>query len=183
MVRVSRDTYPDSITTGELLYFGIDTSTTYKGLILGTTYYFSAWGESGGTYSVAFVYAVATTDAYGVLEDVATDVSSDIDSWTQEPDGSGLTNLEPFYTMVTGLSDSIGMPVNNVWLMIGTLFSFIMALGVWVVTKTPLAALVTAIACMLMCVVVGIMPSWIIMLIAIIAVGALLLPRLGMAQG
>lgn len=183
MIRVSTDTYPTSISDGTLVYLGNESSYQYTGLTVGTTYYFSAWGESGGSYSSNAVTTIATTDAYELSDEVIVVDLSDIDSWTQKPDGSGLTKLEPFYTMVTGLSDSIGMPVNNVWLMIGTLFSFIVALGVWVVTKTPLTALVTAIACMLMCVVVGIMPSWIIILIAIIAVGALLLPRFGMAQG
>lgn len=183
MIRASTSTYPSSTSDGTLVYLGNESSYQYTGLTVGTTYYFSAWGESGGSYSSNAVTTIATTDAYELSDEVIVVDLSDIDSWTQEPDGSGLTKLEPFYTMVTGLSDSIGMPVNNVWLMTGTLFSFIVALGVWVVTKTPLAALVTAIACMLLCVVVGIMPSWIIILIAIISVGALLLPRFGMAQG
>lgn len=52
MVRMQTDSYPTSITDGQLVYYGSNNSTVDDGLSLDiTTYYYRVWGENSGIYS------------------------------------------------------------------------------------------------------------------------------------
>lgn len=56
LVRVSRTSYPASPIDGELLFLGAGNTTNHIGLALDTQqYFYSAWGEDGGSYSDSYV--------------------------------------------------------------------------------------------------------------------------------
>jgi hypothetical protein len=58
LIRVRRDRYPTSITDGEFVYLGSLTLANDIGLSLDTTtYYYSAWSENSGNYSLTYATA------------------------------------------------------------------------------------------------------------------------------
>jgi len=67
LIRYSTDTYPTSPSSGVQLYLGSGTTVTHTGPAPGTTYYYSAWGESGGLYSENYATTWAALGAPGTL--------------------------------------------------------------------------------------------------------------------
>lgn len=61
LIRYGTSAYPGSITAGTYAYSGPSSTYTVEGLTAGTTYYFSAWGESGGNYSASYATLLMTT--------------------------------------------------------------------------------------------------------------------------
>lgn len=61
LVRYKAGAYPTDITDGTQAYFDTAASATVSGLTPGTTYYFSAWGETSGSYSTTYTTTLATT--------------------------------------------------------------------------------------------------------------------------
>ena len=66
LIRASRIGFPTSITDGELVYIGAGIYTNDIGLSLDTTtYYYSAWSENSGNYSLT--YATASVGGKGMV--------------------------------------------------------------------------------------------------------------------
>lgn len=72
LVRYGTSAYPGNITAGTYAYSGPSSTYTVEGLTAGTTYYFSAWGESGGDYSASYATLLMTTS--GSAGDDAEDI-------------------------------------------------------------------------------------------------------------
>ncbi|KKK44461.1 hypothetical protein LCGC14_3167090, partial [marine sediment metagenome] len=54
VIRSSLVGYPTAVTEGDAVYNGVAETTTPAGLTTGTRYYFSAWSETGGLYSLSY---------------------------------------------------------------------------------------------------------------------------------
>jgi hypothetical protein len=55
LIKYSLASYPTDTDEGTQLYSGVGTTTTHSGLVAGTRIYYSAWSETGGTYSTTYV--------------------------------------------------------------------------------------------------------------------------------
>lgn len=185
MVRYRPDTYPTSETDGLLVYFGTATVFDHENLTSGKTYFYSAWGESGGAYSATEANLAVTTlgaSPVDTTEGTAPDYPSGM---FQEPDASGLTSLEPIPTIVGLFAGSWGMPEDNMWF--GLTFLGIILIGVFILVKFKLggvwiawlwSTLASAGASA-----IGVMPAWIWLTFAVIGIGLWAIQRLRPAGG
>lgn len=112
---------------GTLVYFDDGASITHTGLTPGTTYYYSAWGESGGFYSDGYATAMATTLAY-VPPDGDMPTPPTPSTWFSAPDYTTMANV-PFYDMVNWWADTFEMPRSTVWYIIAMII--VTGAGVW----------------------------------------------------
>ena len=124
VIRYSTITYPATPAGGTAVYSGSDSSYTLSGLIAGTTYYFSAWGYDGATYSTNKITTVITTYPVALPSGGTTVVPPKVpiptipSNATQSANASGLS-LQPITNILTYLNDTnyggLGMPINNLW--------------------------------------------------------------------
>ena len=115
MVRYALDTYPATEADGEQIYFGTGNNVTHNGVTGGTTYYYSAWGESGGNYSTSADNVAITTQPFGT-EGGDLEGATQPAGWYQAPDYTSLSGLGFFYDGTNNLADDIGMPRATAWL-------------------------------------------------------------------
>jgi len=117
MIRMSPSAYPTSVADGTQAYFGPSSSYLVEDLLPGTTYYFRAWGESGGDYSSNYTQILTTTLA-GSPSAGAT--PSDPSGWFIIPSTARITGL-PFYEQINYAFESYGLPHETGWIL-GALF-------------------------------------------------------------
>jgi hypothetical protein len=142
MIRYLPDTYPTSETGADgsvQVYFSTGTSYKHTGLDTGTTYYYSAWGESGATYSANEVNLVMTTDS--MITETTLPAGSTPGGWMQDPDATLLVNFQPVYSVINGLADNFGMLRGNAWLGLSMLFILVTGVGLYIKFGSPSLAL------------------------------------------
>lgn len=171
LVRYGTDTYPTSITEGFQVYLGTSSSTTHTGLTAGTTYYYSVWGESGGTYSSSYATAMTTTSAMGVAgEDLPTPGTPT--RWLSAPDYTNLSNLLVLYDAVNDTADSLGMPKGTLWMVLALLFATGFGIAVYVVSgHKMLVGAIALVAALVFGWAIQIVPFWIPLLAIILVAG------------
>lgn len=115
LIRYKTGSYPSDVLDGTEVYFDSETSVLHTGLTRGTTYFYKAWGESGGTYSTDNVTLIITTLS---TPDEADDqpTPGTPDSWFQTPDYTKMSGL-PFYGLVNWWADSFEIPRGTLWFM------------------------------------------------------------------
>lgn len=171
LIRYRLDSFPLTTAEGTQAYFSTGATFNLTGLTAGTTYYFSAWGESGGTYSTNAKNLVMTTSS-------STAVGGDIpqpndpSGWFQTPNATLLVNLEPLYSIVNGLADGWGMPRGNAWLILSVIISFGIGLFLYIRFHAPALAMIVMALLMMFFVVLHIMPSFMIGIIILLALGS-----------
>jgi hypothetical protein len=170
LIRSGTDTYPTTIADGTLVYNGAGIFYIHSGLNEGTTYYYSAWGESGGAYSVNAINLVMTTSSEISLSDIPSITTPT--GWFQEPNESFLVNLEPFYTVFNGLADSWGMPRGNAWVGLSLFIIILIGLGLYIKFHAPAFALMVMALAMAGFVVLHILPTFMLYIVLILALGA-----------
>jgi hypothetical protein len=114
LIRYKANEYPTGIADGILGYLDNKNSIVISGLSRGESYYFMAWGESGGLYSsntTLIVTTLAGTLAGGALPTPTTSTS-----WFQSPDYTKVSNV-PFYGMINWWADSFQIPRSTLWFM------------------------------------------------------------------
>lgn len=113
LIRYKLGSYPTDETDGTEVYFDTETSVVHTGLTRGTTYFYKAWGESGGTYSTDNMTLMLTTLS---VPDEADDqpTPGTPDSWFQTPDYTQMSQL-PFYGLVNWWAECFEMPTNTLW--------------------------------------------------------------------
>ncbi len=113
-VKYSTSTYPNTTADGTVVYSGILASYTHTNLTAGTTYYYSAWGASGGLYSTTKATTMGTTSAGAVTANIAVPTVTD-SKWVMMPSELGLVNF-PFYTFGNWIADTYELPRATFWL-------------------------------------------------------------------
>jgi hypothetical protein len=134
--------YPTSITDGTAIYSGSSNTATHSGLSVGTTYYYTAWGESGGGYSTTTATVLGTTGLAASATDVPATPSSPV-SWWAESDPSKLSSL-PLYSDICDVIDGYGVARNFGWIFI--FMSIIIIIGAAVFGATNGNVMATGIA-------------------------------------
>jgi hypothetical protein len=141
VIRYRTDTYPNAYSDGTSAYSGSGYQCEVGDLTAGTTYYFSAWGYDGASYSGSPAKVAMNTLAVDIPTGSAGTPSPIIpiptlpESALQEPDISGL-RFEPFTSIFAYFNNSeggLGMPIANAY---ETLVTFgIVAAGLVVYIK------------------------------------------------
>jgi len=99
MIRFKRDSYPTTVSNGELVYYGDGTTDNFSGYSLETTtYYFSAWGFDSDNISHSDDYAQASIGGEA-MEEIATQLGN----WVTWLEGDFLTLLQTILSSVIGL--------------------------------------------------------------------------------
>jgi len=113
LIKYSTTDYPDDPATGDItLYEGPLTYYTLDTLISGTTYYFSTWGKSGGTYSTTWTESAVTLPAG------TTYVPSTIPEIPPTDPGTSFSNM-PGYSLFNSAAGSMGMSVKDLLFVFG----------------------------------------------------------------
>lgn len=174
LLRYSAATYPTAVTSGTLGYLGTGNSVEVTGLTEGTTYYWSIWGMSGGTYSDNYTTALCTTLAYdtAVENDIDIETPAENDMWMQSPDTSKLQNIPMLNAVVAMWEDSYSAPDTTIWYFIW----FMVGIGGGIVlyNRTSYNLVATFGAELIwfgIGAVVGLLWLWIIFVLLIIAMG------------
>jgi len=116
LVRGKAGSYPSSTTDGTQVYFGPGGTATHSNLSPGTTYYYAAWGESGGAYSTNTATTLATTGIGASVTDTPAAPSAPTNWWT-DTDPSVLESL-PLYDDMCDVIDGYGMQQSAGWMFV-----------------------------------------------------------------
>ncbi len=176
LVRYRTDIYPTSETDGTQIYLGSATTYEHTGLTSGITYYYSAWGESAGSYSTNEINLAMTTTVSGATTPTFP-TPEQPDTWYQEPDESLLTNLAPLNTIVNTFIDDWQVPRATGW--IGFTLLGIMAVGIflYIKAKAPGLALFTMMLLMIGTILIHLLPTWFVFIVIIMGIGVFSLQR------
>ena len=174
LLRYSSATYPTAVTSDTLGYLGTGNSVEVTGLTEGTTYYWSIWGMSGGTYSDNYTTALCTTLAYdtAVENDIDIETPAENDMWMQSPDTAKLQNIPMLNAVVNLWKDTYSAPDTTIWYFIW----FMVGIGGGIVlyNRTSYNLVATFGAELIwfgIGAVVGLLWLWIIFVLLIIAMG------------
>jgi hypothetical protein len=115
LVRYGSTTYPTTTTSGTQAYFGPGSTYTLESLTGGKTYYFSAWGESGGNYSASYSTFLMTTSAGAADDDDELEVPTQPSRWFSAPDYTSMDGLIVFYDAFNALLDTGQVPRETGW--------------------------------------------------------------------
>jgi len=114
VLRYSPATYPTTTADGTLGYLGVGNSVQITALTPGTTYYWSIWGMSGGTYSTSYTTGICTTLAYDSTSTSTNSFTTPTTPIVGTPSASKVDDL-PWAQAIQDISDANGMPVNMIW--------------------------------------------------------------------
>ena len=170
LIRYRTDTYPTTTADGTLVYNNTGVSYTHTGLTGGVTYFYSAWGESGGVYSANEINLVMTTSDTTSKNSAPT--GGVIGGLMQEPVETFLSNLQPFYSVINGLADTWGMPRGNMWLGIALLICMVIGGGLYIAFRSAAMALLVMSMVMAGFVALHILPVFFIIFVAFGMLGA-----------
>jgi len=161
--------------TGTQVYFGSMATATDTGLTPGTSYYYSAWGESGGTYSATYATVMTTTSAGAGVPGVPGTPEMP-GGWFGAPDYTRLSGL-PFYSVVNDLANDYGMPPTSFWLFIMLFGATLMGLFVYHLSQSAVASIVASgvVLVVLLYSLGGLL--WIVFAVGIIATGVFVAVR------
>lgn len=174
LLRYSPATYPTAVTKGISGYFGTGNSVQVSGLTPGTTYYWSIWGMSGGTYSSTYTTTICTTLAYDtpISSDIDIEVPPSNDTWTQTPSDSKLQNVPMANAIVNIWHDTYEVPNSMLWYFIW--FMIGIGGGIVLYNKTSYNLIATFGAELVwfgIGSVLGLVMLWIVFVLLIIALG------------
>jgi hypothetical protein len=182
LIMYRTDTYPTSTSDGTQIFLDVGTSYAHTGLVLGTTYYYSLWGESGGSYSASYASIAITTQSTGATQTgfgtVTTPDNFDLSS--KSATSSNITllqNLGPFYGLINGFVASWGMSLSDGWAGIYAFFIVLITLIIYIRSQSITGALLGTIVLMIVGYFIGIVSGWWILFGVAGFAGSLALPK------
>lgn len=122
LVRYSNGTYPTATNMGMLAVLSLGGSYTVTGLLPGVTYYFSAWGMTGGIYSAAYTTVMCTTLASDAVTPPTTANTTINTSWTLTPSETNVDKLPLIPIFVNWAATVFNQPVNYLWYFLWIMF-------------------------------------------------------------
>lgn len=127
LVRYSTTDYPTTITEGTQGYFDTGSTYTLTGLTSGKTYYFTAWGETGGDYSGDYITIMMTTTATSTTTPDDMDLPTE-PVWWFSTDYTGMSGLGIIYDSLNAAMDTGKLPRATGWFLIAIGLAFLAAL-------------------------------------------------------
>lgn len=175
MIRFRTDAYPSDNESGTKIYEGPLNSYTHTGLISGTTYFYSVWGISGDNCSANYTTVMATALA-GAAPAEMPPPPDEPEAYYQDVEETRLSNF-PGYDHFNYQFDELNVPRATGWFMLGVFGLLISFIGVLIVSTSMLAAFITAMFVIGICVVIELFPAWMLVLLIILALGAIKLGK------
>ena len=165
--------YPVARHDGSLAYSGDGNSATHDTLDPGVTYFYRAWSwRTGDVWSETYSEDAATTG--GVMTEEEQEFyhpdPPDPGAMFQELGIEKLANF-PGYDMINTAADELGMPQPMFWLLITMGLFITLGLIFYIPTENVMLALILVGAGMLVCTWLSLMPSWMILIYAVLAIG------------
>ena len=148
LIRQSTTAYPASPIGGDgITVYPSGSSTSaisfiVTGLTAGTTYYYTAWGYDGATYTAdgTAAHVLMTTTAGAGTSDV---LPTPPYTAPAEPSSTGwFTGLQPFSGFVAGFEEAWGMKSTMMPFTLGIIILLATGIGIYITTKSPLIAIV-----------------------------------------
>jgi hypothetical protein len=161
MIRSDTDDYPATTADGTQVFFDSGTTTSHEPLPAGTTYYYSIWGEDGGTYSVNALNLVMTTLAAEMTPTGGDSLPTPTLPPHQDPDvgvGSPFSNIEPIYSLVKNAATSLGMPMDTLTAAGALLIIAAIAMVILIGAHSVSGALLVSAVLMSLCIPMKILP-------------------------
>lgn len=177
VIRVSTSSFPTSPAGGTAVYSGTGFYATYTATS-GYTYYFAAWGYDGSNYSSESATLVITTTG-----STSANTTAPIDRPTlptevlQDPDTSGW-NIHPIDDIVNYFASSgLGMPTDNLWMTISSIFITLMGLVTYVKWRNFFASYALVFLACSLAVGIGVMQGLVLVILLIIGAGVFAVER------
>ena len=174
LIRYQKGTYPIDRDDGSQAYFGTGTAASVSGLESGTTYYFRAWAwREGNVWSDSYTSDVATTFSFVDPSDeppVEVTPPGTPDRWFQIPSGAALRNM-PLYDQIAALANSLAIPEGSWWFGVAVGLMLLVGGLLWRFTRRAALALIAAGFTVVVCVFLGMMPLWFLLVYAAFAGG------------
>ena len=136
MIRYKLTGYPTGTSDGSLVYFDSSTSTSHTFLTPGTTYYYSIWGESGGTYTAGYDTLMLTTSVAGGNGTITP--PTEPTRWLAAPDYTNMASLVLIYDVVNDMADAVDTPRATAWFVIAILTSVLLGLLAYLASRGKL---------------------------------------------
>ena len=170
-IRYKTGAYPANDADGTLIN---STEATYEitGLTMGTTYYFKAWGLSGtlsGTSITTMCTTLAAVSGTGSMPTISAPAG-----WFTISDPTVFSNL-PIYGTVNWVFDAYEVPRASGWFTIAIILALMGGIGVYTFSHKILIALFAEVGFMVMLSFMGMIPLFLVFIIAAFAVGALVI--------
>jgi len=162
--------YPVSPTDGTTVYVGTNVVFVQTGLVAGTTYYYSAWGYNGSSYSGTPAHFMMTTAASNGSTSVMPNPSDNMNP-PAPSSGSWFTNMQPFSGFIQGFEDSWGMQTDMMQYTIGILILLLVGFFLYIKTKSPLMPFLAGIVVDVGLIMLKLMPTYSIGIIIAFALG------------
>ncbi len=169
-IRYKTGAYPVNNTDGTLIN---STESTYAitGLIMGTTYYFRAWGLSGatpsGTYAQVMCTTLAAVSGTGSMPTIAAPTN-----WFTTSDPTVFSKL-PIYGTVNWVFDAYQVPRASGWFTIAIILALMGGIGVYTFSHKIIIALFAETGFMIILSFMGMIPLFFVFICAAVAIGAL----------
>ncbi len=171
IVRAKQGSYPVDETDGIDVFSGTMNSTSLNSLGDGETYYFSLWGESGGTVSGASFDILATTTS-SVAAGATRDTPAQPVSWFQATNYTKLSDL-PFYAQINDLADSLSVPRTTAWMLVGLAIIVVAGVATFAASRDAVLSLtVMAIVSLVVVFLLELLPLWMVIFSILFAIGA-----------
>ncbi len=169
-IRYSETTYPTDETEGIEGYEGVLSSHAVTGLTSGHTYYISAWGKSGTTYSDTYDTVMTTTIA-GEAAGEAPGAPDMPPTWFQSPDYTVLSKI-PFYGQVNDLFDDYEIPKASGWFFSTILVCIGFGIIVLAIAKNPMPAAIALSVALSTASLIKLLPLYMMAFTVIFIIGA-----------
>lgn len=169
LIRFSYTTYPTDETEGQELYSGAGSSYTHSGVASGTTIYYSAFGESGGSYSSSYATALATTLA-GTGGELDFNDIEEPSNWFLDVDYTTQSGMF-YYGTINDISDNLDMPRNTVWSLSALIIAMAGGFLVYVTRQSLLGGGAVMLIVMAISSAMWLIPGWILFVTLLILGG------------
>jgi hypothetical protein len=175
LVRFKIGSYPASTADGTQIYLDVGSSYLHEELTSGTTYYYRAWGESGGVYSSSNVTAMATCYAQSP-EAVVIDNPDLPSTWWQTPDPTRMSAV-PGYEMVNWWASTFEIPQATIWFLLAILLSVLAGIAMYAISFKANIAIITTGGAIGIFTVAGLLSFWIVFIYIVIAAGIIVISQ------
>jgi len=167
--------YSNNITDGTVIYNGTSNSCVHTNCLSGTSYYYTAWGLSGTTYSTNITQIMATTTMGLTSITIPLNPENVPSQWWQAPDYTKMSTL-PIYPLVNNFADAFGMPYGTIWMLFHTFGAFIIGFVVFRYSEyNQVVACISLTLCYIVGSIQGIESLWLTIPIAIFTVAVWIL--------
>lgn len=171
LVRYGTSAYPGNVTVGIYAYMGPSSTYTVDDLTAGTTYYFSAWGESGGNYSASYATLLMTTSGSTGDDAEDIDVPTAPSRWFTAPDYTTMAGLGLIYDGYNAALDFGHVPRATGWFLGAIVLSALCGLVAYLgFGKKMLIGMIVLTVCLAMGYFLKIIPWWVPLMTLILTI-------------